>query len=204
MLHINTSICSAWGLSRLKAGMHTPLSSPCPAGSKRFCQRGCCSLSTCSQLPHIEMQPPTLSHSSHRWLSTLWISYYTMHGNIDQPPEGPGQWNDFVLIHMYSGIQEFTVICHQPSLHLASACDSAIIWSRGVSAPKTRWGPISQTTFWAAFHSFSVYANVSWESGNICCQQLQVLEWPIEFSSLSEPNVEIPYSRSVHVYSLAQ
>lgn len=46
MLHINTSICAAQGLSRLEAGMRAPFSSPCPAGSKQFCQRGCCSLST--------------------------------------------------------------------------------------------------------------------------------------------------------------
>lgn len=40
MLHINTSICAARGLSRLEAGMHTPLSSPAPPGYKRFCQGG--------------------------------------------------------------------------------------------------------------------------------------------------------------------
>lgn len=73
MLHINTSICAARGLSRLEAGMRAPFSSPCPAGSKQFCQRGCCSLSTRSRaqklwltrrLSLIEMQPVSAPHGS--------------------------------------------------------------------------------------------------------------------------------------------
>lgn len=55
MLHINTSICAARGLSRLESGMRAPFSSPCPAGSKQFCQRGYRSLSTRSRAQELRL-----------------------------------------------------------------------------------------------------------------------------------------------------